>query len=99
MKFLNSFINVMRPVVFAMKVLEGENNCYIGQLMPTIMGLQHKLELAGNHDASMMPLTTALLTGITKRFQASLESKEYRLATILHPRFKLAFLPDEQARW
>ena len=43
MKFLISFIKVMRPIVAAMKLIEGENNCYVGQLIPTIMGLQMKL--------------------------------------------------------
>jgi len=97
MKFLNSFISVMRPIVVAMKLIEGENHCYIGQIIPTIMGLQRKLEIAST-DQSMRPLTTALLSGLRNRFQSTMDSEEYRIATMLHPKFKLAFLPDEQAR-
>lgn len=44
MKFLTSFVNVMTPMVVAMKLIEGESHCYIGQLIPTIMGLQRQLE-------------------------------------------------------
>jgi len=29
MKFLTSFINVMRPLVVPMKLIKGENQCYI----------------------------------------------------------------------
>ena len=43
MKFLTSFIKVMKPIVSAMKLIEGESHCYVGQLIPTIMGLQRKL--------------------------------------------------------
>ena len=46
----------------------------------------------------MKPLTTALPSGIQSRFQSVLDSDEYRIATMLHPKFKLAFLQDEQVR-
>lgn len=95
-KFLASFMNVMRPVVVAMKLIEGESQCYIGQLIPTIMGLKRKLELVT--DVSMKPLTTALLSGIQNRFQLIFDSDEYRIATMLHPKFKLACLQDEHER-
>ena len=61
------------------------------------MGLKRKLEIA-NDDVSMKPLTTALVTWIQNRFQTILDSDEYRIATMLHPKFKLAFLQDDQAR-
>lgn len=95
-KFLTAFINVMRLLVVAMKLIEGETQCYIGQLIPTIMGLKRKLEIAS--DISMKPLTSALLNGIQNRFQLTLNCDEYRIATMLHPKFKLAFLQDEHER-
>lgn len=97
MKFLVAFLNVMRPLVVAMKLIEGENHCYIGQLIPTIMGLKRKLESVS--DVSMKPLICALLKGIENRFQPILNnSDEHRIATMLHPKFKLAFLQNEQER-
>ena len=97
MKFLISFIKVMRPIVAAMKLIEGENNCYVGQLIPTIMGLQRKLQTAGE-DPTMKPLTEALIAGLRRRFDCTLQSEEHQVSTMLHPKFKLAFLPDEQSR-
>jgi len=97
MKFLTSFVNVMRPMVVTMKLIEGESHCYIGQLIPTIMGLQRQLEVV-SQDVAMKPLTSALLNGIRNRFQVTLNSEECRIATMLHPKFKLAFLQDEQER-
>jgi len=49
-------------------------------------------------EPSMNSLITALQNGIHKRFQSTLESEEHRIATMLHPKFKLAFPADEQAQ-
>ena len=70
---------------------------YTHLVIPTIMGLKRKLEIV-SEDVNMRPLTTALLSGIQNRFQSTLDSDECRIATMLHPKFKLAFLRDEQAR-
>jgi len=50
MKFLTPFINVMRPLVVAMKLMEGENPCYISGALVCItvnklVLLQSKLKL------------------------------------------------------
>ena len=97
MKFLMSFIKVMRPIVAAMKLIDGESHCYVGQLIPTIMGLQRKLQTAGE-DPTMKPLTEAQIAGLRKRFDCTLQSEEHQVSTMLHPKFKLAFLPVEQSR-
>ncbi|ESN94256.1 hypothetical protein HELRODRAFT_164062 [Helobdella robusta] len=55
------------------------------------------LQIASN-DQIMQPLTTAMMRGTTKKFQTVLESDEHRVATILHPRFNLSFLHDDQRR-
>jgi len=51
MKFLTSFINVMRPLVVAMELMEGENQCYISGALVCItvnklVLLQSKLKLS-----------------------------------------------------
>ena len=93
----SSFIKVMRPIVAAIKLSEGESHCYVGQLIPTIMGLQRKLQTAGE-DPTKKPLTEALIAGLRKRFDCTLQSEEHQVSTMFHPKFKLAFLPDEQSR-
>ena len=45
MKFLDSCVKVMKPVAAAMDLLQGEGDCYIGHVIPTIKGIQHKLRL------------------------------------------------------
>jgi hypothetical protein len=93
MRFLNSFLAVMKPIVTAMKVLEGEADCYLSHVIPTIMGVERKLR--SNSDIAMKPLTSALLNGLQSRFGEIKDNFEYRMASILHPKFKLAFLPSD----
>jgi len=92
--FLTAFVSVMKPVVNAMKLLEGEKKCYVGHLIPTIMGLEKKLATCS--DPIVMPLVNALLKGLNERFGELINSREYKIATMLHPKFKLAFLPDNE---
>jgi len=57
MKFLDSCVKVMKPVAAPMDLLQGEGDCYIGHVVPTIKGIQHKLQLL--NDKSMIPLINA----------------------------------------
>ena len=68
-----------------------------GQLIPTIMGLQKKLQTFRDDEALGVtkPLTEALLNGTETRFDKVMTSDNYRIASVLHPKFKLAFLPVE----
>ena len=94
MKFLNAFLQIMKPLVTAMKILEGETECYIGLVIPTIMGVQKRLQ--SNVEPLMKPLTKALIDGLAARFGKVMRSDDYRMASVLHPKFKLAFLSDDE---
>jgi hypothetical protein len=94
MVFLTSYARVMKPVERAMKLLEGETDCYLGNLIPTIVSLQKKLQL--DNDMAMKPLTTALLAGLKNRFETVLNDRDYQMATMLHPKFKLNYFPIDQ---
>ncbi len=94
MGFLVSYVGVMKPLEQAMKLLEGETDCYLGNLIPTIVTLEKKLQQ--NHDVQMKPLVDALLAGLKKRFGAIMNDKDYIIATILHPKFKMNYFSVEQ---
>lgn len=93
-KFLESFLAVMKPIIVAMKMLEGETNTYIGQVIPTVMGLERKFKTCT--DALVKPLALAMLEGLDLRFGPVKEKREYVLATMLHPKFKLNFIKEDQ---
>ena len=86
----------VRPWSF--KLLEGENDCYRGCGIPIIM--RHINKIQSNSDPTVQSLVNALIAGLKSRFGSVLTDQEYITAAILHPRFKLAFLPsaDEQVK-
>jgi ribosomal protein L44E len=94
MRFLEAFLSVMKPLVLAMKILEGETDTYLGQVVPTIMGLERKLNMCT--DPLVKPLALAMLDGLKLRFGPIKAKKEYLIATMLHPKFKLNFLSDNE---
>ena len=69
----------MKPIVLAMNLLQGETTSYIGNVIPTIMGVKSKLE---HRDRAVEPLVSALSAGINNRFQAVLSDKEHLVASI-----------------
>jgi len=93
MLFLTSYAKVMKPVVHAMNVLQGEKTTYLGHLIPTIIGLKCKLKKST--DKVVVPLVKALSDGIDKRFSSVLADKEHLVASVLLPQFKLNFLPED----
>ena len=84
------YVKVMKPVAAAMDLLQGEGDCYIGHVIPTIKGIQHKLWLL--NDKSTIPLINAINNGLCKRFGDILTSNDYNVATMFIPKFKLNYL-------
>ena len=92
--FLNSFLKLMKIIVRAMDFLQQEKDCYMGHLIPTIMGIQKKLE--ENTDKAMEPLKKALLAGLVARFSSVLHDQDYIIATMLLPQFRLSCVSEER---
>ena len=92
--FLNSFLKLMKIIVRAMDFLQQEKDCYMGHLIPTIMGIQKKLE--ESTDKAMEPLKKALLDGLVARFSSVLHDQDYIIATMLLPQFRLSCVSEER---
>ena len=91
--FMSSFQAVMKHTVTTTKCLEGENHCYLGHVIPTMTGLKNKLNRIC--DPAIRPLVQALLVGLSARFEPLISNHKYFLASMLLPKFKLAFLPAD----
>lgn len=96
MRFLTSFVKVMKPLVTAMRLTEGETESFMGQMIPPIQGLEKKLGTLSDDSVLTKPLTSALLHGIRARFDHVSKTDEYRIAAMLHPKFKFGFIPQEE---
>lgn len=95
MSFLKGFVQVMKPLAVAMDFLQGETECFVGQVIPTVMGVQAKLS-SMVIDSTMKPLADALLAGLQNRFRAIFADDQYHLASMLIPEFKLNYLPENE---
>jgi hypothetical protein len=80
----------MRPIAIAMELFQGEKDCFIGHVIPTIKGIEHNLSKM--NDKSTGALVAALKAGLVMRFKDIMESDDYNVATMLLPKFKLNYL-------
>lgn len=92
--FLQEYVSVMGPVAHALDKLQGENQAYLGCLLPIIAVTSLNLKKI-NEEKYLdycKPLVTTLSDAIEKRFGHLLSDQEYQLATAFHPRFRLLWL-------
>src|SRR6266516_2340179 len=43
--FLTAYLCAMKPLATAMEIFQGEGDCYIGHVIPTVLGVKLKLSL------------------------------------------------------
>ena len=93
MTFLKSYVQVMKPVSIAMDLLQGEQERFIGPVIPTVMGIQQKLK-SMTVDPVVNPLVMALNNGLSRRFRNMFDDESYHVGTMLILKFKLRYLPE-----
>ena len=97
-KFLEEYVIVLRPLAAAIEILQGENNCYLGYLLPTLLIMKKSLRALINESfVHAQPLASAVILGLQQRFGILFEmgdaAKKYILASVTHPYFKM---PDDK---
>ena len=95
--FINEYCNVMQLLACALDILQGETNCFIGYLLPTLTSLEMKLKAPRPNLKAAAPLVDAILAGVTKRFAGYPDRPELFLASVTLPQFRLRWL-DESKR-
>lgn len=99
-KYLEEFSSIMRPIACALDCLQAQNNCYYGQLLPTIFSLRIRMQkLVDSQESShVTALTSELMINLNRRFEKffnlSEEVNDAIIATCFHPNFKLRWLPE-----
>lgn len=89
--FLEAYVKVMAPVAAAMKLLQGEKDCFLGHVIPMVLGIKTKLSaICKVKYKIVVPLINVLQVSLDERFRDILQSDEYKIATVLVPRFKMS---------
>jgi len=87
----------MSPVAMALYRLQGDINCYLGLVLPTLVKLKEILSSLDLSSASCQ-VRDILLKRIDERFGHLFKEDAYVLATVTHPRFKLAWLSNSEEK-
>ncbi|XP_078018501.1 uncharacterized protein LOC144458804 [Epinephelus lanceolatus] len=96
MGFLVEYAAVMKPVVMALNILQGESSVHMGLLLPTLYQLRDKLKRLEVSCKICTPLVHVLQRGIQKRFWDVMKEPELIAATpILLPRFRTSWTTEE----
>lgn len=97
-EFLNEYINVIRPIAEALKVLEGNRHTF-GSYLPTLFGLKFKLGvLEKTRFKFCKPLIQNIVDGFDTRYSEIMDINRPKsiplyLAMVSNPSFKLNYLP------
>ncbi|CAL1682457.1 unnamed protein product [Lasius platythorax] len=96
-EFFEEYVVVMKSLACTLDLLQGENYCYLGYVLPAL--LQLTINLQNLHELSNCePLKNALIDGINKRFRNTVLnfdnacSKHYIISSVTVPKFKLKWL-------
>jgi len=92
--FFKEYQRVLTPVRQASDIIQGEENAYMGILLPTLaMALKQLQALMDSGGISVChPLLRAMIEGIEARFSAQFEDLDCIVAFAFHPHFKLVWV-------
>ncbi|KAJ8264635.1 hypothetical protein GJAV_G00151540 [Gymnothorax javanicus] len=94
LEFLMEYASIMSPVAQAIDTLLAETNALMGWLLPTIHSMISKLDGIKVPLKYCQPLVDAVKLGIENRFSHMLKNPELIAASILVPKFKMAWTKD-----
>lgn len=94
--FVKEYCDVMQPVASALDILQAENKCFIGFLLPTLTSLKCKLSAVKHCVTLTLPLVDALLDGLATRFAGYSEREDLIIASLTLPQFRLRWLDDDR---
>ena len=96
--FLKEYCKVLQPFARGLDILQGENKCFYGTLLPTLEAVLKKIrDIKTNLSSMTTGLAFSLEDSIKNRFENIFDSKAAILAAITLPKFKLRWV-DTQSK-
>lgn len=98
-EYIEEYVLVLKPIAIAIDRLQGEKNCFFGQLLPTIFTIQTKLKDMKNFQLKHCDgLRLAIIDSLEKRWKSYInldaEADRAIIAACSHPMFKMRWLPS-----
>ena len=99
LSFLKEYCKVLQPFARGLDILQGEEKCFYGTLLPTLETILKKIRVI-KADLSVMTtgLAVSIENAIKQRFRSIFDSKEAILAAITLPKFKLQWVETQSKK-
>ncbi|KAL1268804.1 hypothetical protein QQF64_034167 [Cirrhinus molitorella] len=94
--FLKEYTAVLKPLAYAIDLLQGENNCFLGFIIPTVLGLKAKLTEKISQVQFSANIISAMVKSIDTRFREVLASHDARMAASTILKFHMWWLPADE---
>uniref|UniRef100_A0A3Q4H3B9 HAT C-terminal dimerisation domain-containing protein n=1 Tax=Neolamprologus brichardi TaxID=32507 RepID=A0A3Q4H3B9_NEOBR len=86
---IREYCAVMKPLTVALDILQGEDHCFYGTLLPTLESLMTKTLAIKNGLQILVGLPDTVVQAVKTRFAHVLGSEDALLAAVTLPKFKL----------
>ena len=97
--FLQEYIIALKPLSTGLDILQGEDNCYYGTLLPTLETICKKTKASIPKLSTMTTgLAYAVDSAIKKRFANIFDSKDAIIAAVTSPKFKLKWIELQEKK-
>ncbi|KAL0966322.1 hypothetical protein UPYG_G00293880 [Umbra pygmaea] len=94
--FLKEYIDVFKPLAFALELFQGEQKCYLGLVIPTVLTLKKKLCEKKTFALYLYDILNPIIEAIDSRFKQLFASLDAKMATATIPQFRLWWLPEAE---
>ena len=97
--FLKEYCAVLKPLTRRLEILQGEDNCFFGTLLPTLETIIKKVKVV---KPNLSPMTVGLVdcieNAIKHRFQRIFEQDDSILVAVVLPKFKLKWVESQRKK-
>ncbi|XP_062377694.1 uncharacterized protein LOC134066384 [Sardina pilchardus] len=90
--FLKEYVEVLKPLAMSLNIFQGEDRCFFGLALPTLLTLKHRLMEKKTKTCIFPDIIDALLAGIDRRFAPIFSNQNAKLASATMPQFRLWWL-------
>ncbi|XP_065908790.1 zinc finger BED domain-containing protein 4-like [Dysidea avara] len=97
--FLKEYCTVLKPLSRGLDILQDEDNCYYGTLLPTLETIIKKIKAKKSElSATIVGLVDTINGAIRQRFSAQFDSHDAIIAAVASPKFKLRWVEAQETR-
>ena len=97
--FLKEYCAVLKPLSRGLDILQGEDNCFNGTLLPILVTIIKKIkDKESEFSAATVGLIDSIDSAIKRRFSQIFDSHDGIIAAVASPKFKLRWVEKQEKK-